>query len=183
MSQVRKPFYDSSLILLNVNVNKKTNLVTVAYADLLILTFDFYPLNYAHYRYVIQHHCLKAIWLLCVLLSIYGAFCVLANLWCPVTISFKLKYTRKLFLLTIGDRAFAVAGPRVWNKQSTFCCPLLCHIQHLQKRPQISPFFGLSYSLWQLCTVPWLCTSPLQQFIPQTALYLSDLQLHYRAYD
>ena len=35
---------------------------------------------------------------------------------------------------------------RCWPEsmeQSTSCCPLLCHIQHLQKRPQISPFWTI----------------------------------------
>ena len=67
---------------------------------------------------------------------------------------------------------------RCWPEsmeQSISCCPLLCRIQHLQKDLK-SHLFGLSFSLWQLCTLTMY--SALVVYTAYCALQIVRLTLH-----
>jgi len=52
---------------------------------------------------------------------------------------------------TIGDRAFAAAGPRTWNSLPPAVRSSATY--NIFKKDLKSHFFGLSFSLWQLCTL------------------------------
>jgi len=78
---------------------------------------------------------------------------------------------------TIGDRMFAVVGPKAWNSlPHTVRSSATCNTF---KKNLKSHLFGLSYSLWQLCTLTMFSTLVVVNTTYCT-LQIVLLTLHYK---
>ena len=75
----------------------------------------------------------------------------------------------------IGDRTFAVAGPRAWNSLPPAVCTSATY--NTFKKALKSHLFGLSFSLWQLCILT-MYSALVVVYTTNCALQIVRLTLH-----
>ena len=78
---------------------------------------------------------------------------------------------------TIGDRSFTVAGLRAWNSLPP-AVRSSATIQHLQKRPQISPFWTILF----IVTICTMFSALVIVYAAYCALQIVRLTLHYMSW-